>query len=247
LRHDRINIVAVTKAVILAAGRGTRMQGLTDEAPKPMLPIRGRPMIAHLIDHLRRAGLREILIVTGYRAEQIESYFAAGPGACPGILFRRQEVRDGTARAALLARDFIGGDSFLLTYGDILVAPEAFQEMIAGMDGYEAVVAVKHVGDPYQGAAVYAEGGRVTRIVEKPPRGTSTTRFNSAGFYGFRPSIFEHFAATPLSPRGEYEITDGIRLLLATGAPVGLYAIPGWWRDVGRPDDLAEAERELGR
>ncbi|HYM10866.1 MAG TPA: sugar phosphate nucleotidyltransferase [Bryobacterales bacterium] len=235
--------MAITKAVILAAGRGTRMQGLTEAVPKPMLPIRGRPMLAHLVDNLRRAGLRDILIVTGYRAEQIEGYFASQTG----IVFRHQQVRDGTARAALLARDFAGADAFLLTYGDILVAPEAYQGLIAGMEGCEAVLAVKHVEDPRQGAAVYVEGDRVTRIIEKPPRGASTTHYNSAGFYGFRLSIFGHFAAAPLSPRGEYEITDAIRLLIATGAPVGIYAIPGWWRDVGRPDDLAKAERELDR
>jgi dTDP-glucose pyrophosphorylase len=239
--------VAITKAVILAAGRGTRMQGLTEAVAKPMLSIGGRPMLAHLVDNLRHAGLRDILIVTGYRAEQIERYFAEGAGERPGLLLRRQQVRDGTARAALLARDFAGADSFLLTYGDILVAPEAYQGLIAGVEGCEAVLAVKQVEDPYQGAAVYVEGDRVTRIIEKPPRGASTTHFNSAGFYGFRPSIFDHFAAAPLSPRGEYEITDAIRLLIATGAPVGIYAIPGWWRDVGRPDDLAKAERELGR
>lgn len=241
--RDRINVVEITKAVLLAAGRGTRMEALTEAVPKPMLPIGGRPMLAHLVDNLRQAGLRDILIVTGYRAEQIEGYFARQEG----VVFHRQQVRDGTARAALLARDFIGPDSFLLTYGDILVAPEAYQGLIAAMEGCEAVLAVKHVEDPCQGAAVYVAGDRVTRIIEKPLRGASATHWNSAGFYGFRPSIFDHLAAAPLSPRGEYEITDAIRLLIAAGAPVGIYAIPGWWRDVGRPDDLAAAEQELGR
>ena len=114
------------------------------------------------------------------------------------MVLRRQEVRDGTARAALLAQDFVGADSFLLTYGDILVAPEAYQGIAARLADYEAVLAVKHVDDPWRGAAVYTEGDRVTRIVEKPPRGASTTPWNSAGFYVFRPSIFAHLAAAPL-------------------------------------------------
>ncbi|MBI3694460.1 MAG: NTP transferase domain-containing protein [Acidobacteria bacterium] len=231
----------MTKAVILAAGRGTRMQGLTEEVPKPMLLIRGRPLLGHLVENLRTAGLDQILVVTGYRAGQVEAYFAGQAG----VVFRRQEVRDGTARAALLAQDFVGADSFLLTYGDILVSPEAYQGIAAKLADCEAVLAVKYVDDPWRGAAVYVEGERVTRIIEKPPRGASTTHWNSAGFYAFRPSIFEHLAAAPLSPRGEYEITDGIRLLLASEAPVGYYAIPGWWRDVGRPEDLEAAEEHF--
>ena len=231
----------LTKAVILAAGRGTRMQALTRAVPKPMLEIRGRPILGHLVDNLRQAGIQEILIVTGYRAEQVESYFAAQAG----VVFRRQEVRDGTASAALLARDFAAVESFLLTYGDILTAPEAYRKMAVRLEGVEAVAAVKHVEDPCQGAAVYVEGDRVTRIIEKPPRGTSTTHWNSAGIYCFRSSIFEHLTRAPLSPRGEYELTDAIVSLLASGAPVGFYAIPGWWWDIGRPEDLAVAEQQL--
>lgn len=234
--------MSVTKAVILAAGRGTRMQGLTEALPKPMLPVGGKPILAHVVENIREAGLVDALIVTGYRAEQVESYFEGQPG----ITFRRQEPLDGTARAALVARQFAGGESFLLTYGDILVAPEAYRGMVERLKGTEAVVAVKYVDDPYQGAAVYVEGERIGNIIEKPPRGMSATHWNSAGFYCFRPSIFEHLAAVPLSPRGEYELTDAVRLLLASGAAVGYYAIPGWWRDVGRPEDLAEAERRLG-
>ena len=217
------------------------MQGLTEQVPKPMLPIRGRPILAHLVGHLRAAGLDRILIVIGYRAEQVEAYLAGQAG----VFLRRQEVRDGTARAALLAQDFVGAHSFLLTYGDILVAPEAYQGIAARLADYEAVLAVKQVDDPWQGAAVYTEGDRVTRIIEKPPRGASTTPWISAGFYVFRPSIFAHLAAAPLSPRGEYEISDAIRLLLVSGAPVGFYAIPGWWRDVGRPEDLEAAEQHF--
>lgn len=210
------------------------MQSLTAETPKPMLEIGGRPLLARVIDNLRQAGFGEFLLVTGYRAEQIESYFAQEPG----IAFRRQEVRDGTARAALLAQDWAGADDFLLTYGDILTEPVVYASMAEKLAGYEAVLAVKHVPDPWQGAAVYADGERVTRIIEKPPQGTSTTKWNSAGIYCFRPSLWPELARVPLSPRGEYELTDAVRLLIERRAPVTYYAIPGWWRDVGRPEDL---------
>ena len=226
----------VKKAVILAAGRGTRMQTLTGSVPKPMLEVAGRPLLAHVIENLREAGLQEFLVVTGYLAEQVESCFAGAPG----IEFRRQEVLNGTARAAVLARHWGGADDFLLTFGDILTEPEVYVAMARKLSGYEAVLAVKHVDDPWQGAAVYAEGEQVNRIIEKPAKGTSTTHWNSAGIYCFRASVWAELARVPLSPRGEYELTDAIRLLVEGGAPVTFYAIPGWWRDVGRHEDLRE-------
>ncbi len=211
------------------------MQSLTDTAPKPMLEAHGRPILAHLVSHLRRAGVAQILIVTGYRAEQVENYFANQPG----IVFRRQAHPDGTARAALLAQDFIDRDPFLLTYGDILAAPGTYLGMAERLEGAETVVAVKRVDDPCQGAAVYAEGDRVTCVIEKPPPGTSTTPFNSAGIYGFEPSIFHRLEEVRLSPRGEYELTDAVSAVVASGALARLYEIAGWWADIGRPEDLA--------
>src|SRR6266566_2333431 len=105
------------RAVILAAGRGTRMKDLTVAAPKPMLSAGGRPILERLIERLIEAGYSEALIVTGYRAESIEDHFREY--RLP-LRFVRQSTIDGTATAALLAREFVGVDDFLLTYGDIL-------------------------------------------------------------------------------------------------------------------------------
>src|SRR5215831_17889837 len=104
------------KAVILAAGRGTRMGDLTADLPKPMLNAGGRPILEILLDRLVEAGYSEALIVTGYRSELIEEHFR--DYRLP-LSFVRQDPIDGTATAALLARDFVGQDDFLLTFGDI--------------------------------------------------------------------------------------------------------------------------------
>src|SRR5882672_6840890 len=97
------------KAVILAAGRGTRMQGLTDEAPKPMLPAGGRPILERLLERLIEAGYTEALIVTGYRAESIEDYFRQY--RLP-LRFGPQAEVYRTATGALLAPEFVGPDDF---------------------------------------------------------------------------------------------------------------------------------------
>src|SRR6266498_2430669 len=118
------------KAVILAAGKGTRMKELTDELPKPMLQVHGKPILEHLLNGLLGAGIREVFIVTGYKAEALESHFGEGQKWGARIVYGRQLVQDGTGKAPELARDFVGSDNFLLTYGDILVKPETYPQMI---------------------------------------------------------------------------------------------------------------------
>ena len=231
----------MNQAVILAAGRGTRLGELTNELPKPMLPLQGKPILEHLLDRVRQAGVERAFLVTGYRAEVIEEHFASYPME---LAFARQTVIDGTARAALLAREFTGSAPFLLIFGDILAETHDYQGLLARLDAEsDAVLGCKWVEDPFQGAAVYADAeGVVSRILEKPPRGTSTTHWNSAGLYVFRPTIYDELARVPKSPRGEYELTSGVEQLLARGKRILLYGVAGAWRDIGRPEDLAAAQ-----
>ena len=109
------------KAVILAAGKGTRMRELTNELPKPMLRVSGKPILEHIVAGVVAAGVREIFIVTGWRADVIENHFGDGKKFGAHISFGRQLVQDGTGKAPELAKDFVGDSPFLLTYGDILV------------------------------------------------------------------------------------------------------------------------------
>lgn len=231
----------IEKAVILAAGKGTRMGELTAELPKPMLPLAGKPMIEHILDRLGEAGIRKVFLVVGYQGEVIRKHLAGHP--LP-IEFCEQTVINGTGSAALLAREFVAADPFVLTFGDILCSPADYRGLAARLDAKSAaVLGVKHVPDPAAGAAVYEEDGRVVRIVEKPAPGTSKTNWNSAGLYAFRPVIFEELEKVPLSPRGEYELTSGVEHLIRRGEIVRLYAIVQDWMDVGRPEDLRRGER----
>ncbi len=225
------------KAVILAAGRGTRMGELTTQIPKPMLPVQGQPLLQHILERLEATGVREFAIVVGYQAESIVERFA---GWHLPVTFIRQQTVNGTGAAARLARDFAHGDAFLLTFGDILCAPEAY---VACMDALapeaSAVIGVKAVDDPWQGAAVYETGLRIHRIVEKPAKGTSTTHWNSAGLYVFRSVVFDHLEKITPSVRGEYELTSAIETMLAANLYLRIGPLEGNWRDVGRPEDLA--------
>lgn len=225
------------KAVILAAGKGTRMGHLTDQIPKPMIRVSGKPLLEHILDRLRDAGVQSVAIVTGYRGDLIQEYFAHYP--LP-ITWLHQEQLNGTATAVRLAKDFVANDPFLLTFGDIWCDVADYLGLIAALaDDTAAVLGVRKVDDPWQGAAVYVRDGAVVEIIEKPAQGTSTTNWNSAGLYAFRAEIFDALERVEKSPRGEYEITSAIELTIQVARKVKVYAIEGIWRDVGRPEDLA--------
>ena len=96
------------KAVILAAGKGTRMKGLTDEVPKPMLKVQGKPILEHIVMALKIAGVSDFFVVTGHRAEAVENYFGDGSKWNVWITYGRQVVQDGTGKAPELAKTTIG-------------------------------------------------------------------------------------------------------------------------------------------
>src|ERR1700675_1892130 len=118
---------AVTKAVVLAAGRGTRMRELTLSVPKPMVEVSGKPVLSYILEGLRDAGVQKILIVIGYRKEVVIGHFGDGSGLGVEIVYAEQIRQDGTGKVVELAKDFCGGDPFILSYGDILVDASTYR------------------------------------------------------------------------------------------------------------------------
>ncbi len=214
------------------------MGEITQQVPKPMLPVHGKPMLEVIMDRLADAGAAEFLIVVGFERELIQNHFAHW--RLP-VQFLVQEQVDGTGSAARLARKFAGGEPFLLSFGDCLCAASEYVRcwsILLNNPNTAAVLGVKDIDDPWQGAAIYQEDGRISCIIEKPPKGTSTTRWGSAGFYGFRPVIFKYLDRLTPSPRNEYELTSAFEYMLADGLELRISPIRGAWRDVGRPEDL---------
>src|SRR2546430_1718130 len=98
----------IKPAVILAAGRGTRMRELTAVVPKPMIEVRGKPVLQHIVEGLRDAGIRELLVIVGYHADAVQNFFGNGSRHNVAIQYVTQTVQDGTGRVVDLARDFVG-------------------------------------------------------------------------------------------------------------------------------------------
>lgn len=237
-------------AVILAAGRGTRMGALTATTPKPLLRLRGRPIIEHILLGLAAAGVDEVVVVTGYRGEQIEAHLGTGARLGLRLSYARQVQAQGTARAVLLVRERIGPQPFVLSWGDIVVEPSAYPELLADYRRApcSVLLAVNAMDDPWQGAAVYVDADlRVTQLIEKPARGTSHTRWNNAGIFVCAPTIFEYAERLAPSPRGEYELPQAIAAMIHDGQSVRAHPLRGFWSDLGTPADLAVAERTFGQ
>jgi len=246
------------KAVILAAGKGTRMRELTNELPKPMLRVNGIPILEHILQGLVNNGIQEVFIVTGFRAEVIESHFGNGRKWGARIAYGRQVVQDGTGKAPELAKEFVRDEPFLLTYGDILVKPETYGQMIKrfGEATFSGLVTVTGSEDVTKGGLNFFDHQFcLTRVVEKPSdREIDDLRSHgflkpgqvawyNAGIYIFRPVLFEFTAVLQKSPRGEYELTDAINALVKSGHRIAGMAIEGRWVDVRDPDVLASLER----
>jgi dTDP-glucose pyrophosphorylase len=241
----------VTKAVVLAAGRGTRMRELTRAMPKPMVKVCGKPVLSYIIEGLRDTGVRKILLVIGYRKEVVLDYFGDGSAIGVEILYAEQERQDGTGKVVELAQEFCGADPFILSYGDILVDPSSYL-LLTRLADADLLLTVRHTEDPSKGGAVYVnERFEVIDLREKQLHGEVKTSWYNAGVYAFNSTIFSYVARLEKSPRGEYELTDAIRAMARDGKKVKAVEIKGYWVDVRDPETLSAINkhppRESGR
>jgi dTDP-glucose pyrophosphorylase len=247
------------KAVVLAAGKGTRMRELTNELPKPMLRVQGKPILQHIVEGLGQNGISEIFIVTGFRAEVIEQHFGDGKKMGVRLAYGRQVVQDGTGKAPELAKPFVGTDPFLLTYGDILVKPDTYAQILARFASgkFSGVVTVTGSEDVTKGGLnFFDQEFCLTRLVEKPSAAqidelkregllkTGEPAWYNAGIYIFRPIVFDFTAKLQKSPRGEYELTDALNAMVQAGHRIAGMQIEGRWVDVRDPEVLASLEQQ---
>ena len=245
------------KAVILAAGKGTRMRDLTNEIPKPMLKVQGRPILQHIVEGLMSVGIREFCIVTGWHAEVVEGFFGDGARFGARISYVRQVVQDGTGKAPELAKEFVGNDPFLLTYGDILVKPETYADMLKRWRGgkFAGLVTVTGSEDVTKGGLFFFDANFCLKhLVEKPSAAqlaelrtqgwlkAGEPAWYNAGIYLFDPVLFTFTAKLEKFPRGEYELTDALTALLANGHQLAGLQIAGRWVDVRDPEVLASLQ-----
>ena len=233
--------------VLLAAGRGTRLGELTAVTPKPLLEVGGKAIIVRIIEGLRDAGVRDLTVVVGYRAEAVEAALADGSRWGMTLRCVRQAEVNGTATALRFARPFLGEGPFFAGWGDIVLDPANYARVIGAAAATGSALAMNPVDDPWAGGAVYVdESMRVTRLVEKPPKGTSTTGWNNAGLFVLPPEIWRFVDDLRPSVRGEYELPQAIAAMIEAGVPTIGVPIEGPWFDIGTPENLQAARAWFG-
>lgn len=220
------------RAMVLAAGLGTRLRPLTYEIPKPMVPVLDRPVMAHILELLERHGFEEVIANLHYFPDTIRDYFGER------ISYRYEQELLGTAGGVRACAEFFGGEPFLVISGDALTDIDltALIERHRSAGGI-ATLAVKKVPDTREyGVVVHDQAGRITGFQEKPEPRDARSDLGNCGIYVFSPEIFEHFPERPFADWAQ----DVFPALLEREVPFFIHEVHEYWNDVGSLGELRQ-------
>jgi mannose-1-phosphate guanylyltransferase len=241
------------RAMILAAGLGTRLRPITYGMPKPMVPVLNRPVMEHIVRLLARNGFSEAIANLHWFPELIERHFGDGSELGIELSYSREEQLLGTSGGVRNAADFLG-DSFLVISGDALTDIDlaVMREFHESHDGI-ATLATKRVSDTSQfGVAITSSDGRIQGFQEKPDPAEALSDLANCGIYMFRKEIFDFFPAPgaaklagPDDPAGFADwATDVFPALLEGDVPFYSHEIDAYWNDIGNLDELRQGNMD---
>ncbi|HET7482119.1 MAG TPA: NDP-sugar synthase [Actinomycetota bacterium] len=227
------------RALILAGGFGTRLRPLTYTRPKHLLPIANRPHIEHVLRSLQASGVDEAVLMTSYLADAFGDTVERAKSWGFTMHVTHEEEPLGTAGAIKNAERFARDDTVLVMNGDVLTDIELTELARFHRDrGAEATILLVPVEDPSRfGVVPTDDDGRVERFIEKPPPGEAVTNLINAGVYVFEPSILDRIPSGEVWST-EHQLFPG---LIDEGAALYATSLPGYWRDIGTPRSLLEA------
>jgi len=226
------------KALVLAAGEGTRLRPLTSNVPKPLLLVAGKPFLSHIFESLKAGGVKEVALLVGWKANRIKEFYGDGSELGLSITYLEQKERRGTADAVGHAQEGMD-EPFFCVNGDVVISELDVKAMRSTFESKNRMVmGAVTVPNPSAFGVIEEKDGKLIRILEKPKQPPSD--LINAGMFVFTPDIFQEIKRTGKSPRGEYEITDTLTGL-AKADGVMVHRILTEWIDVGRPWDLLKA------
>ncbi len=242
----------VTTAVVPVAGLGTRLLPATKAVPKELLPVGGRPVVAHVVEELSRSGIERVAFVTARGKEAIEAHFASDDDLGVTFAWTVQAAPRGLGDAVLCAEPLVAADEpFAIALGDAILGTREPHDVVARLaraldeHGAACAIAVREVprADTGRYGIVSTDGaGRVTAIVEKPDPSIAPSTLAVSARYVMTPAIFAALRATPPGARGELELTDAIAHLVAAGERVVAVDVGDVDRhDVGNHESYAAA------
>jgi glucose-1-phosphate thymidylyltransferase len=231
------------KGLVLSGGRGTRLRPITHTSAKQLVPVANKPVLFYGLEAMAEAGIKEVgIIIAPETGEAIRE--AAGDGSRFGIeiTYIEQDEPKGLAHAVLTAEEYLGDRSFVMYLGDNLLK-DGITDLVEAFKRAEpdALILLTAVPDPEIYGVAELDGDRVKKLVEKPKDPPSNLAL--VGVYMFTPSIYDAARSIKPSWRDELEITDAIQVLIDRGMRVEPHIVRGWWKDMGRLEDLLEANR----
>jgi glucose-1-phosphate thymidylyltransferase len=238
-------MVGGVQAVVPAAGEGTRLRPLTADKPKPLVEVDGTPILAHCLERLASLGVSDVVVVVGYRGEQIRDRFGDSFDGVP-LRYARQASPDGMADAVLAARDHVDGP-FVVMDGDSVVEADASRCLDRQRDpDVDATTLVEAVppSRAREKAVCRLDGDRVAAIENKPDDPADPSYVASA-VHTFTPAVFDACDLLRRSPRGEYELADAIGVLARARRRVVAVECDGWVGNVNTPEERDAVERRL--
>ncbi|MBV9282039.1 MAG: glucose-1-phosphate thymidylyltransferase [Chloroflexi bacterium] len=230
------------KGLVLSGGKGTRLRPFTHTGAKQLVPLANKPVLFYVLEDLVTAGVRDIGIVVGNTADQIQA--AVGDGSAFGchVTYIYQDHPGGLAHAVRTAYPFLGEDKFVMYLGDNFIQGgiARYAEEFRSSDA-AAHLLLYRTSTPQQFGVAEVEDGRIVGLEEKPAVPRSDLAL--VGIYFFDRRIHQATEAIKPSWRGELEITDAIGHLLASGEEVRPHVLEGWWIDTGKMEDMLDANR----
>jgi mannose-1-phosphate guanylyltransferase len=220
------------KAMVLAAGLGTRLKPITFQIPKPMVPVLDRPVMAHIVQLCERQGFDELIANLHWFPDSIRGYFG------DRLTYRYEEELLGTAGGVRNVADFFGDDLVVVVSGDALtdIDLNALVERHRNTGGI-GTLTVKRVPDTREyGVVLHDEDGRVNGFQEKPDPAEALSDLGNCGIYCFSPEIFDYFPETPFADWAQ----DVFPALLENDVPFHIHEIGEYWNDVGSLDELRQ-------
>jgi len=243
----------IRKAVVLAAGKGTRLMPLTLAMPKEMIRVGVKPVIEHAIEVLKAGGIRDILIIVGRKKEAIMDYLGSGERFGVNIYYRIQDEPKGSAHAVYYGRDFIGSEDSVVMYGDNYLKPyEVMKDIVKFHENRkaDATLVLHPVKDPRRfGVVKIDERGKVLGIIEKPSLKeakayrVNDVYLNIAGLLILKSKIFDYIEKTKPGIADEIWLTDSVELMRRDGYEILGYTFSGTRYDIGTFESLKEADR----
>ena len=179
------------KAVVMAGGEGTRLRPLTTNRPKPLVPVLGKPIAQHILEHLKRAGVDEVILTLYYLGDEIRSYFGDGSELGLKLIYSVEESPLGTAGSVKQAEEYLKDDTFIIVSGDALTDIDIEKALASHRStGAEATIVLQRVPNPLEFGVVLTEAdGKIQRFLEKPSWGEVFSDTVNTGMYILEPSV----------------------------------------------------------